>query len=88
VPLKDALYLSTGRTSDPAPITEELVKNITQILASSAPDPDSYDIGAVLTAMVVAHRRLELDVAHHKKVFDQLRGQITALQKHVAGLGG
>jgi hypothetical protein len=68
MPLRDALRLGGDRSDDPAPITAELINNITNILAASKPDPDTYDIGAVFTGIVYAMRRIELDIVHTKKV--------------------
>ena len=48
MPLKDALNLSAGENSSP-PITEDRVTNIAEILSSSKPEPDTYDVGAVFS---------------------------------------
>ncbi len=86
MPLKDALNLGSGKTSDPAPISEKLVANITQILSGSKPDPDSYDVGAVFTGVVYALRSLELEVAHLTKVCAQLRRHGTMLETRIVTL--
>jgi hypothetical protein len=89
MPLRNALNLGDGSSSDPAPITEQLVTNITQILAGSDPTTDdTYDAGAVFTAFVYAFRSLELRVAHiNNTVLPQLRGDIGMLGRRVLALG-
>lgn len=86
MPLESALNLVTEQTGDTVPISARLVKNIGQILASSTPDPDSYDVGAVFTAVVYAIRMLESKVEHHETLHTALRGQITALHKRIVEL--
>jgi hypothetical protein len=72
MPLRDALSLSNNRSDDRAPITAELINNITNILAASKPDPDTYDIGAVFTGIVYAMRRIELNIVQTKEVLATL----------------
>lgn len=85
MPLRDALNLSAGKTGSP-PITEDLVNNIAEILSSSKPEPNTYDVGAVFTAMVYAIRMLESEVAQHKKAHDHLSQYVTALHKRIVAL--
>lgn len=86
MPLRDALNLGSGKTSDPTPTSEELIDNITRILADSKPDPDSYDVGAVFTGMVYALRSLESNIAHIESVCTRQRGHITMLENRIANL--
>lgn len=64
MPLRDALNLSSGKTSDPAPIADELVTNIAAILSAEGTEPDTYDMGAVFTGVIYALRALELRIVH------------------------
>jgi hypothetical protein len=74
------------REDQQSAITEDLVNNIAEILSSSKPEPNTYDVGAVFTAMVYAIRMLESEVAEHKKAHDHLSRQITALHKRIVTL--
>lgn len=74
MPLRDALNLSSGKTSDPAPITDELVTNIAGILDAKGAEPDAYDVGDVLVGVVYALRALELRIAHIDEVLARMIG--------------
>ena len=88
MPLRNALNLADGSSSDPAPISEQLVANITRLLAGSDPTTDdTYDAGAVFTAFVYAFRSLELRVAHiNSTVLPQLIGDTGTLGRRVRAL--
>lgn len=88
MPLRDALNLGSGRTSDSdtRPISEELIDNITKILADSQSDPDSYDVGAVFTGIVYAIGLLESRNNHLNEVCAHQIGTIAMLEKRIVAL--
>lgn len=72
MPLRDALNFGGVRSDDPAPITGELISNITRILGEGGSEPDPYDMGAVFTGIVYALRRLEINIGHTNELLAAL----------------
>jgi hypothetical protein len=61
--LNNVLNFTSGGDDDHGPITAEMIKNITQILADGDPAAGTYDVDDVLTAIVYATRALELEIS-------------------------
>ncbi|MDT5347039.1 MAG: hypothetical protein QOH91_326 [Mycobacterium sp.] len=68
MPLRDVLTMGGISSDDPAPITANLIENISRILAEGDPAAGTYSVDDVLTGIVYALRALELKLAHTNKV--------------------
>lgn len=64
MPLSDVFSFLGVDGDDTAPITAELGRNISRIIADGDASTDTYDVSAVLTAMAYALRAIELSVVH------------------------
>ncbi|HTX96495.1 MAG TPA: hypothetical protein VME67_17495 [Mycobacterium sp.] len=73
MPLRNVLSFGGISSEDPAPITAELIANIARILAEGDPAAGAYNVDEVLTGIVYALRRLELELVHTNKVLAMVR---------------